>query len=270
MKKLLYANGDSFTFGMECLGDRDRREENKDLAYPVELGRLLGIDTVINAAYCGAPNEFIFRKTLLDLLELEATGTDPKDVFVVVGWSSVCRGEIYLKDMLEEIFKEKKYSEDRMRMDTMAEYVDFGTGFLNPGFKQGLYFSDGTHHNLFEEILPFFLRYVWNDNLEFEKWFVQQQALEGFLHSKGYEFVFFNAVHPFSEMVCNEVTKALMNNLSKPNYYFPEFFSFANWVDALHAEKKRVLMHPAPEVHRDFAKLLYDFIVENKLIQDIE
>ena len=270
MKKLLYANGDSFTYGMECLGDRDRREENKDFAYPVELGRLLGIDTVVNASYCGAPNEFIFRKTLLDLLELESTGTDPKDVFVVIGWSSVCRGEVYLKDMLEEIFKEKKYSEDRMTMVSMPEYADFGTAFMNPGFLQGISFSDGDKRNFFEELMPFFLKYVWIDSLEFEKWFVQQQALEGFLRSKGYDFLFFNAVHPFSELVCNEVTKALIGNLSKSNYYFPEFFSFANWVDALHAEKKRLMMHPAPEVHRDFAKLLYDYVIESKLIQDTE
>jgi hypothetical protein len=30
----LYANGDSFVYGMECLGDNSRLEENKKLSFP--------------------------------------------------------------------------------------------------------------------------------------------------------------------------------------------------------------------------------------------
>ena len=33
MKKVLYANGDSFTFGMEIIADHDHSEANKDFAH---------------------------------------------------------------------------------------------------------------------------------------------------------------------------------------------------------------------------------------------
>lgn len=51
MKKLLYANGDSFTFGMEILGDNDRKQENKNHAYPKILAKKLGIPDVYNGSF---------------------------------------------------------------------------------------------------------------------------------------------------------------------------------------------------------------------------
>lgn len=264
MKKILYANGDSMTFGMEILGDKNRQEENKDYAWPAELSKLLGIETTINAAYCGAPNEFIFRKTILDLLELEKMGHNPKDVFVAIGWSSICRGEMYIKDLIENIFKEKLAS--RHESFNLPELDDFGTAFLNPGFTQGIWFSDGTQKNLFEEIMPLFVNYVWNDQLEFEKWFVQQQALENFLRNKGYDFVFFNAVHVFSEHDSYDSVKILLDNLKPDNYFSPLTFSFVEWANANYPTEKRELHHYSAKVHLEFAELLFNYITTYKLI----
>lgn len=264
MKKILYANGDSMTFGMEILGDKNRKEENKDFAYPAELSKLLGIETTINAAYCGAPNEFIFRKTILDLLELEKMGHSPTDIFVVIGWSSICRGEVYMKDFIDRIFKEKNST--KHSSFAMPELDDFGTAFLNPGFQQGVWFNDGTKKNLFEEIMPLFVDFFWNDPLEFEKWFVQQQTLEHFLKSKGYEFVFFNAVHLFSANDASEQTQILLDNLSSDVYYSPLTFSFVEWANANYPHEKRELNHYSSIVHSAFAELLYRYITSCKLI----
>jgi len=94
MKKILYANGCSFTFGMEILGNNDVTLENKQFAYPAEIGNLLNINHVRNESYCGATNEFIFRKTIENLLEMELSGNDPKETFVIIGWTSICRTEL--------------------------------------------------------------------------------------------------------------------------------------------------------------------------------
>jgi len=264
MKKILYANGDSMTFGMEILGDKDRREANKDFAYPAELAKLLGIETTINAAYCGAPNEFIFRKTMLDLLELEKMGHDPKETFVVVGWSSICRGEIYVKDMVTKLFDEKTAT--KHSSFNLPELDDFGTAFLNPGFTQGIWFNDGTKKNLFEQVMPLFVDFLWNDSLEFEKWFVQQQALENFLKNKGYEFVFFNAVHIFSEVDSNETVQALIDSFKSPNYLNPLTFSFTEWANLNYPAEKREMHHYTTVVHQAFAEVLYRYITACKLI----
>jgi hypothetical protein len=264
MKKILYANGDSMTYGMEILGDKNRQEENKDYAYPAELSKLLGIETTINAAYCGAPNEFIFRKTIVDLLELEKMGHDPQDIFVVIGWSSICRGEIYLKEIVDKLFKEKNST----KHDTfeMPELDDFGTGFLNPGFQQGIWFNDGTKKNLFDEVMPLFVDFIWQDPLEFEKWFSQQIALENFLRNRGYDFLFFNAVHIFSELYSSEQTQILLDNFKSDNYYSPLTFSFTQWANLNYPGEKRELHHYSSVVHAAFADLLYNYITGCKLI----
>ena len=264
MKKILYANGDSMTYGMEILGNKNREEQNKDFAYPAELSKLLGIETTVNAAYCGAPNEFIFRKTILDLLELEKTGHDPKDIFVVIGWSSVCRGEVYLKDIVERTFEEK--NSKKHSSFHMPELDDFGTGFLNPGFQQGIWFNDGTQKNLFKEIMPLFVDFLWHDPLEFEKWFSQQIALEQFLRNRGYEFVFFNGVHVFSEPDSSEQTQILLDNFKSDNYYSPLTFSFTEWANLNYPKEKRELQHYTAVVHQAFAELLYNYITGYKLI----
>ena len=81
MTKILYANGDSFIAGMECLGHGDRTSENKEFAFPKHVAVNLSCEQYINNAYPGATNEFIFRRAILDLQELERNGTAPADVF---------------------------------------------------------------------------------------------------------------------------------------------------------------------------------------------
>ena len=61
-KQLVYANGDSFIFGMEILGDDSRDPANKDLSFVKKIADNMGAD-YINNAYNSATNEFIFRKT---------------------------------------------------------------------------------------------------------------------------------------------------------------------------------------------------------------
>ena len=63
----LYANGDSFVFGMECLEDASTLELNKEYAFPKQLAKRLDCPTYINNAYNGATNDFIFRNTIFDL-----------------------------------------------------------------------------------------------------------------------------------------------------------------------------------------------------------
>ena len=48
MSKLLYANGDSFVFGMECIASTDKSEENKMYAFPKHVSDHLNAETYIN------------------------------------------------------------------------------------------------------------------------------------------------------------------------------------------------------------------------------
>ena len=94
MKKLLYTIGDSFVYGMECLGDRDRSLANKNFAFPKYIADSLGCEIYINNSYPGAPNSFIFKQAVFDILNLENIVKNPKDVFVVIGITSLHRIEV--------------------------------------------------------------------------------------------------------------------------------------------------------------------------------
>ena len=102
MYDLLYTNGDSFTMGMEILGDKDITEENKNHAYPMHVTDLMGIKDHANSALPGAPNEWIARQTIFDLLRYEKNGQDLSKVFCLVGWSSINRLEVSVKEDIQK------------------------------------------------------------------------------------------------------------------------------------------------------------------------
>ena len=101
MYEILYANGDSFTHGMEILGNNNVSEENKYHAYPMQITDKLNIGNNVNSALPGAPNEWIARTTILDLLKLKQEGQDLSKVFVIVGWSGINRLEITAKEEIK-------------------------------------------------------------------------------------------------------------------------------------------------------------------------
>jgi hypothetical protein len=271
MKKLLYANGDSFTFGMEILGDHSQIPENKNLSYPEELRKLLNIEFGRNEAYCGATNEFIFRKTIQNLLELESLGIDPKDVFVVIGWSSICRTEINAMSWIQNIVKDKMTLAELQQNNLGAkEFDNFGTFFISANAGIIVNWEGITRDNFVPSILEFLVEFMWRDDLEYEKWFVQQESLRGFLNNKGYDFLMLNSTQKFEYDKFNRWTKELMETFDTIKYIDPINFSMYDWVKENYPNEEMKFRHPSKKAHSKFAEYLYQYIIDNNIINGHE
>jgi hypothetical protein len=268
MKKILYTNGDSFTFGMEILGDHSQIIENNEFAYPAELNKLLNIEINRNEAYCGATNEFIFRKTIQNLLEMENSGINPKDVFVVIGWTAICRAEINAINLIENIIQGEISLEELKKISPLCpELRNFETFFIASGANITLDWKEKNRKDFVPAILEFLVEYIWRDDLEYEKWFVQQESLKNFLNNKGYDFLMLNTTQKFELDKFNSWTKSLMNTLDL-RYIDPINFSMHDWVKEFYPGEIMKYRHPTKKAHQKFAEYLYQYIIKNNIIKN--
>jgi hypothetical protein len=253
MKKILYANGDSFTFGMECLGDFDRTLANRDLAFPKYISDYLNCEQYINNAYNGASNDFIFKRTLLDLIELEQQGVDPRDVFVLVGWSSLHRIEIDGDRWMEQI---PNFMSEDLKNDPSwpREYSDFGVIFANPGSGIRLTVGD-TVLSVDRDIIPFCAHFLWTDVVQIATQETRMIALHETLKSKGYDHVFASMCHPF-------LKTNYIDNYSK-NFYNVTKSSFYDYAVVNYPTEMRKHNHFTTVPHENYAKELFKYIKSN-------
>lgn len=253
--KTLYANGDSFVFGMECLDHGNKEEHNKELAFPKHVAVALNCETYINNAYNGATNEFIFRNTIFDLLELEASGVDPADVFVLIGWTSLYRIEIDGQSWFDSIpgFKQNE-AWLLTNPDAPVEYRDNKTLFLNPTAGH-VTTANGTKYDTHDTLLPFCVNYLWTDRLQVPTFEAKVLALHEFLKSKGYKHVFVNT--------CNIVETPKFDSI--PNYYQATTNCFHHWAARDFETEVRNHNHFSPIPHKEYGKKLVDFIVNTIL-----
>lgn len=253
---VLYSNGDSFVFGMECLEDFSKEERNKEYAFPKHIAEGLRCQTYINNAYNGATNEFIFRTTIFDLLELEKNGTKPEDVFVVVGWTSLNRFEIYGRTWYEnQVPGVTKNGIEIDDTDPIQEYVDYGTLFVNPNFSTYLFTRDKSF-STGKDVIPFCLDYIWQDSIQMPQQEARVIALHEFLKSKGYKHIFVNT--------CGDY-KFDYANMQIGNFYKLADESFYDWALTNHKDAHRASNHFAPVAHLGYGSLLLDYITKNLL-----
>jgi hypothetical protein len=94
--KVLYANGDSWTHGDEIADFEliDRTSSRYYNTWPWKLSRILDIPVCINDAQGGTGNLRIFRRTSEYIYRWLGTGRSPKDLTIVIGWSTPERTEI--------------------------------------------------------------------------------------------------------------------------------------------------------------------------------
>lgn len=252
MKKVLYASGDSFVFGMECKEHYNRDPDNKLLAFPKYLADLLGCDTYVNNAYNGATNEFIFRKTLFDLIELESNGVDPKDVFVVIGITTLHRIEVDGDRFFEQI--PPHFVEEVAKHPMFpVEYHEYKTIFANPGFNFGVtHYKTGADINIEKEIVPWCSKYIWTENVQLASQEARIISLHTYLKAKGYNHVFVNTVCPL------ERTKHL--KFDNPNFYKLDSDSFYTWAKSKHPAHLRKYNHFSTVPHQEYAHLLFEYV----------
>ena len=262
MKKLLYANGDSMLFGMECIDHGSKAEENKQLAFPKHISDALGCSMYINNSHNGATNEFIFKTVLSDLQQLEDNGYNPKDIFVVIGITSLHRIEIDGRGWFGS-YKDIQSTLVKMRNENFlgypVEFEKYNTMFAQPGLEIDLTLG-GKEYSLSKDILPWSVKYLWTENVQLESQEARIIALHEILKLKGYDHIFVNSVCPL------ERTKHI--DLTCKNFYKLDQHGHAFWEYAVTKygnTERRQYNHFSPVPHESFGKELVDYIVTNIL-----
>ena len=259
MKKIIYANGDSFVFGMGCLGHDNRTQENKELAFPKYLANLLGSDQCINNSLCGATNEFIFRNTLFDLQELEKSGTSPQDVFVVIGITSLHRIEIDAINWWETISGYKhtlEFTESEL-FKFPAEFKKHGTVFVNPSAQLTMHSPNGLQ-KVEDAVYPWAVTFLWTERVQLESQEARIIALHEYLKLKGYAHIFVNTVYPL------ERTKHI--DLTCKNFYNLDTTSFRQFGEDNYPNEIRNCGHFSTVPHEKYAQKLFEYIQQNKIV----
>lgn len=254
MTKLLYANGDSFVFGMECIEDRATDPENKLLAFPKYLADKLGASTYINNAYNGATNDFIFKNTIIDLKKLENEGHNPEDIFVVIGITSLHRTEFdaygwvgegpELENVLETMKKEKFVGYPEV-------FEKNKTFFVNPTFHLDLKIR-GRYYSIQDDIVTFCARYLWTDNVQLKSQEARLIALHDILTLKGYRHLFVNTVHPLPKVETLDITDK--------NFYKIDTDTFWSYGALTFPNEHRMHNHFSTVPHKAYADLLFEHI----------
>lgn len=251
--KTLYANGDSFIFGMEALEDFSRTENNKEYAFAKHVATGLQCDTYINNSYNGATNDFIFRNTIFDLMELEKSGIDPADIFVIIGWTALHRVEFDGTTWFNRIPGFKQNTHKFVSEDAPEEFKDFGTLFVNPTF--GIIVqAAGKLHDIRKDTESFCVDYLWTDRLQIPQQEARIIALHEFLESRGYKHVFLNTV---------DKVEYFNLDVNCVNFYKLNTEAFYNWASTTHSEKQRMASHYGAEVYDEYGKILLNYILEN-------
>lgn len=256
MTKILYANGDSFVFGMECIEERPCSEDNKMLSFTKHLADRLGATTYINNAFNGATNDYIFKNTIIDLKKLENQGHDPKDIFVVVGFTALCRTEIDGigwtggGQSLEKIL-------DTMQAHNFvgypSSYRQSGTFFVNPSFNLD-FKIDGKVYSLRDDVVEFCAKYLWTDGVQLTSQESRLIALNDLLSLKGYNYIIVPTVEDFHLMTVLDV--------SDRHFYKSGAESFWQWAVKNFPEEHRKHNHFSPIPHAAYAELLFDYICQ--------
>lgn len=261
MYEILYANGDSFTHGMEILGNNNVSEENKYHAYPMQITDKLNIGNNVNSALPGAPNEWIARTTILDLLKLKQEGQDLSKVFVIVGWSGINRLEITAK---EEIKMLKKTGEWPPLGMVSTEIEMFGTNFVNPNTTKWVKDENGaTVCSFGDDAQMFCAQYLWDEDLEHEKWFGYIMLVKNFCENNNIKYFFHNNVHSWNKDL--NIRPNLLSDIFDERYYQPYDFAFSPWGKERHSYGVRKEGHFTKQVHVAFTDLILPYIKENCL-----
>lgn len=262
MKKMLYANGDSMLFGMECLDHGSKLEENKQLSFPKHISNALGCTEYVNNSHNGATNEFIFKTTLSDLQKFEDGGLKPQDTFVVIGITSLHRIEVDgagwfggYNQILDTFAKMKAQN----FLGYPAEYEQYNTMFAQPGLEIDMVLG-GKDYSLKKDILPWCVKYLWTEAVQLESQEARIIALHEILKLKGYDHIFVNSVCPLERTKHIDLTCKNFYKLDQHGHAFWEY-AVTKYGDA----ERRQYNHFTSVPHESFGKELVDYIVKNIL-----
>ena len=253
--KRLYANSDSFVFGMEAIEDDSRHPDNKKYSFANHIATAFDLDYT-NNAYNAATNEFIFRRTIIDLEEFLKTSR-AEDIFVLVGWTSLFRKEIVAQPLFQHLLKQQNTIS--VNPDDQ-EYHDFGTFFINPNQSHDIVVHKNNytkHINLSDQITEFCAMYFWEDQLQIQQLSALVIALHNYLKMKGFKHLFVNC--------CLSTNQSIDFGID-PTVCFDWEESFYSWGTKKYPHLIRQKNHFHHQVHREYADILIQSINEKKLM----
>lgn len=234
-KKYLYCNGDSWTFGEEIGLDHMQQHLNEKYynSWPWFLSKELDIPICINDAIGAGSNERIYRKTFQFIKDYINKGKDPKELLVVIGWTTPERTEIGMSVN-----------------ETDIEYVRITTHSVLNASKN----INKTIMGDIESYRDHFLN-LYSENSGIQKQLMFMDNLRFLCKQFGIEYYDFIAIGYWPPKI---IEKARQINVKLKNFYTLDTFN-----NAVHSNDWSTysLKHPTPESHKKWANVLKKFII---------
>tara|TARA_R100000030_G_C3219382_1_gene115523 strand:+ start:34 stop:777 length:744 start_codon:yes stop_codon:yes gene_type:complete len=241
--KLILCEGDSWTAGdiidPEIFGDRlDKVNDPRNRPYrlpkvwPHKLGKLLKVDTD-NNSISGSSNDGIVRRLLKKIPELLKL-YKPKDLFVIIGWSSPERKDFYYK----------------------GEWNSWET--LYPAQLT----QDFSYDKDLQEFYRIYLEKFWNEEEYIERYIQHNLLIHHFLNSYGIKHIFFDAFYETKDMgiydKLNKDNLKQIKDIRKNNFIDKTFREVLMKGEYLDEELFGKDYHPTEKGHKIWARYLYD------------
>lgn len=250
--KVILCEGDSWTgghfidpklerMGITNINDRDNDSFRLPKLWPYKLGKLLNKE-VINTARAGSSNDGIVRRIIHQIPTLLQT-YKPKDLFVIVGWTSPERKDFYYK----------------------GEWNSWET--LYPAELE----QDLSYDKDLQEFYRIYLEKFWNEEEYFDRYIQHNLLIHYFLKSFGINHFFFDAFYeiPKSLIDINKFvnipeTKVKLIQDIRDNYFVNT--SFRDILVSKNDFKEELFSnyHPTEKAQEIWANYLYKNIKDIK------
>jgi len=287
----LVCDGDSWTFGSEiadpALIAKNPPEKHitsldwtpandsyrKTKIYPYHLGQLLNASRVTNLSWPADDNLTIIKRTMSYIMNnYIVKNVSTENLFVVIGWTSPERTHFYFKD-------------DKVK----------GIFRIRP--------QDGNFESeMQKKFWEMYVEHIWNPEQYFVDYLLTVLQFQNFCKLYNINYLCFNAFYQVPKSgifnwkdLCfkDEYIKlktsfryqVIEDHISNRNFDFHNYINFWNEIDGIKFYKKDIYnntfktfiqennktkpfngLHPSETSHRIWAKELYRYILENKLI----
>lgn len=252
---ILYATGDSFTYGAELAEYPDKRvcrdnEYREKHAYPGPLAKYLGLEKAINDGYGGGSNTYMVRKAMTFLSQWMEDGKSPSDVFVVIGWSMPRRHEFFFPR------KDVTKMEKRDVRDTEDGYLQYYPNrWINP-----LWIYEVK--NFIEVYKEYF---SWGGEGH-TRYAMNIMTMQSFLKHYGFPYLFFNSAWPARPEVSESGVIFSLVDQTRFLGLYDKMEGMNCWCTYKAKIKQLPFGHPSEEGHDAWAKHLADHIKSNNLL----
>jgi len=252
---LLYATGDSFTYGAELAeypGKRvcyDHKYREKH-AYPARLAEHLGLEKAINEGFGGGSNNYIIRKAMTFLSQWIADGKPPSEVFVVVGWSFPSRNEFFFP---RQDTHNIKYLDVK---DNEEGYIQhFSNMWVDPTWPNDVKKFVGVYTN----------RFMWGGEGN-TRYAIYLLGMQSFLKQHGFPYLFFNSCWSATPEVSESGIIFSLIDQTRCLGLYDKMEGMNCWCTYVKKTKQLPHGHPNEDGHDAWAKHLADHITSNNLL----